>query len=80
MVKDISYLWLCMFILGGSSLASHIPVVQYLPYGSTANFFVRSLTDSLRERHSNSDLRGIIKIGQRSRLLFGGGKVNMNGL
>ena len=38
MVRDISIdLWLCTFILGESSLASHITVVQYLPYGSTAN-------------------------------------------
>ena len=39
MVGDISIdLWLCAFILGGSSQAAHIPVVQYLPYGNTANF------------------------------------------
>ena len=39
-VKDISIdVWLCTFILVGSSQASHILVVQYLPYGNTANFF-----------------------------------------
>ena len=69
MVRDISRdLWLRVFILGGSSQASHIPVVQYLPYGSAANF---SPTDSLKiqkERHGNSNLRGvkIIKIIPRS--------------
>ena len=37
--SDISInLWLCALILGGCSQASHIPMVQYLLYGSTANF------------------------------------------
>ena len=41
MVRDINIdIWLGRFILGGS-LASHIPVVQYLPYGSTANYRAR---------------------------------------
>ena len=51
------------FILSGSSHAAHIPVVQYLPYGSTANF--RALTDLLLKQeeqwngNSASDLCGI---------------------
>ena len=38
--KEHQYInfWLCMFIIGGSSKVSHIPVVLYLPYGNTANF------------------------------------------
>ena len=55
MVRDISIdLWFCTFILGGSRQTSHIPVVLYLPYGSTANVRIRALTDSLQkleERH-----------------------------
>ena len=39
-------LWLCVFMLGGSSQDSqHSPVVQYLLYGSIANLSVRALTD-----------------------------------
>ena len=37
MVREISIdLWLCALIFGRSSQASYIPVMQYLPYGSTA--------------------------------------------
>ena len=76
MVRDISInLRLCVFILGGSNQVSLIPVVQYLPYGSTANFLVRAPMNSLQKRiehHSNSDLRGIkiIKIGLLNHPLF----------
>ena len=69
MVRDISIdLWLCTFILSGSSQASHIPVVQYLPYGSTANFSLQKR----EEQAGNSYLRGIkmIKIGPRSHALL----------
>ena len=47
MVRDINIdIWLCaclgvnlwLSVHGGSSQASHIPVVKYLLYGSTANF------------------------------------------
>ena len=57
-----------MFILGGSSQASHIPVVQYLPYGSIANFGFRAPMDSTQEWIGDSDLCGI-KIGPQSRPL-----------
>ena len=49
MVRDV----ILYFILGGSSTASHIPVVQYLPYGSTANF--RALTDLLYKREEQPE-------------------------
>ena len=71
MVRDISIdLLLSVFIHGRSSQASHIPVVQYLTYGRTANF--RALKDSLHKREEqdgNSDLCGI-KIGPQSQPLF----------
>ena len=66
MVRDISISLARAFTLGGSSQASHIPVVQYLPYGSTATFDLITIT---RKRHGNSDLRGI-KIGPRSPALY----------
>ena len=75
MVKDFSiHLWLCAFRLGGSSQVSHILVVQYLPYGSTANFLIRAPTISLQKREEmedNSNIRDIktIKIGLPSRAL-----------
>ena len=71
MVRDIRiHLCPCAFILlGGSSQASHIPVVQYLPYGDLAPM------DSLQKQkdcHDNSDLHSIkiIKIGSWSLSLF----------
>ena len=49
MVRDISIdLWLCAHILGRSSQASHIPVVQYIPYGVQK-----------QEEHHGSNLRDI---------------------
>ena len=56
-----------MFILGGSSQASHIPVVQYLAYGSTAT------------KKNGMVIAKIIKIGLPSRH-FKKYKVNVNGL
>ena len=63
-------LWLCALILGGFSQASNIPMLQYLPCGSTATFLVRAPIDSLqKECHGNSDLCGI-KIDPWSPALF----------
>ena len=56
-------LWLCAFILGGrSSQASIIPVVQYLPYGSTANFRVRAPADSLQKQEENGTVTTAISV------------------
>ena len=50
MVRDISIdPSLCVFLLGGFHLASYIPVVQYLPYGSTVNVSVRAPMDLLQK-------------------------------
>ena len=48
MVRDISIdLWLCKFILSGSSQASHVPVVQY-------TYLIGSMSESSDKNEKNT--------------------------